>query len=123
MLSVKNNVAAETTGMAYVIRDGLVCWEKAPVTIDVDEAFRQETGGSSDRDDTVDVKSWLTELLQYGPVPAREITEAAKENGFSIKSMRRALRQLGGRARKASYGGGWVWMLANQEPPQPATGG
>ena len=38
-LPVKNNIAADTTGMAYSIVDGVVAWEREPVDVSVDEAF------------------------------------------------------------------------------------
>ena len=60
---------------------------------------------------------WLETLLYDGPKPAREIIQAAKQDGICEPSLRRAKRyhriksvKRGG--RQGGYGAVWLWIFS-----------
>lgn len=70
----------------------------------------------TDRDERSAIEeatAFLRDALAEGPVPARDVKRAAREQGISDRTLARARRTLGGTARKAGFGRGapWVWSL------------
>jgi hypothetical protein len=59
------------------------------------------------------VVEWLREYLADGPKLAVEVRQAAEAHGFSLGTLRRAFRALGGEVVKSSgeAHGGWHWQL------------
>lgn len=120
MLPVKNNLAAESGGLAYTIEPlgpgaaPVVCWSADPVQVPADEAV-QELRRPAHRPDTQrqQVSGWLQEYLADGPQPVIEVRAAAEAAGFSLGTLRRAFRDLGGLATKCTgqQHGGWQWNL------------
>ena len=111
-LSMKNNLGNDMGGMAYTIEprgDGgaVVQWSDEEVR-DCAEEF---AGGSVGRPATErqEVSRWLRELLADGPLPTTEVHEAAGASGYSVATVRRAFRDIGGKAAK--QGSVWVWKL------------
>jgi putative DNA primase/helicase len=80
------------------------------VDVTAGEAMQAASGGSipSARDDA---KKFLTDMLASGPKPSPEIEEAAEADGISRRTLFRAKKELGVRAKKEE--GGWYW-----HPPQ-----
>jgi hypothetical protein len=116
-LPTKLNLARDPDGLAYRIVDGRVVWEFEPVAMHADDAFRAEMEGSkreriTERDEAA---QWLREHLTAGPVPASQVIDAGKEEGFSERTLRRAFKELGGRSRKDKDGGCWRWSLPDQD--------
>lgn len=118
LLPIKNNIAADTGGLAFAIEplgvDGcpVVAWEPGRVNVSADDALaadRDERDGRTERDDAAE---WLRELLANGPCPARDVERDARDAGFSIATVRRAKAAIGVVSRKPSiFGGSWVWAL------------
>jgi hypothetical protein len=54
---------------------------------------------------------WLGELLKNGSVDSKDILSDAKQVGIAGRTVERAKAQLGVKATKASYAGGWRWTL------------
>ena len=115
MLPAKNNIAKDTTGMAYSLitaDNGMprLVWESEPITIPVDEAL----AGSNVPEEHTET-DWailfLQGLLAKGPVVAREAIKQAREAGVGEKALRRAREQLGIKPTKGGFEGGWVWAL------------
>src|SRR4029434_2426357 len=69
--------------------------------------------GHTQRDDAAD---WLRELLADGPMPQIDVAAAAKENGISPATLRRARVKLGVKPRKEGFqkDARWIWS-----PPGP----
>jgi AAA domain len=116
-LSMKNNLGSDTSGMAYMIErrsDGqgaVVRWSEEEVR-ECGDGFSAANPGrrSNERDE---VCRWLGHVLEEGPVPTTEVHEAASANGYSLGTVRRAFRDIGGKAVK--LGNGWCWQLTNQD--------
>lgn len=116
LLPIKNNLAEDVGGLAYSIVNGALAWEDGPVCLSADDALSDapRKDGHTARDDAAD---WLRELLSDGPMPQRDVAEAAKENGISIAAVRRAKTKLGIKPRKEGFqkDARWMWKLAAAE--------
>ena len=108
-LPLKNNLAADVSGMTYKIIDGVVAWGPTPINIPADEALAIDLPNvrGSDREAAAE---WLLEALADGPLDSNEVLKQGKENGFSEKTLRRAAKQVGVVCRKAGFGGAWQWF-------------
>jgi hypothetical protein len=60
-------------------------------------------------------KAFLQEILNVGPVAAKEVMAAASAHGWSKATLHRARTALGVKTAKDGMKGGWVWQL----PPEP----
>ena len=114
LLPIKNNNAPDLGGLAYRIEstgaDGCpkVRWELGAVMMSADEALGGDLGGQSKLDDAI---GFLSNNLRDGPKPTATLLAAAKEAGFSERTIDRAKSASGVRARKEAFGGPWVWEL------------
>lgn len=116
----KTNLGRKPTGLAFRVEsnpqgDGVLRWDAEPVLIDADELLRQETerepaGNRTERDEA---KEWLTDVLSAGSVAANEVKDAAKSNGITSATLRRAADELGVVHKREGFGRGsrMVWML------------
>jgi putative DNA primase/helicase len=66
-----------------------------------------------------EAKEFLLEELKAGPVPVKKIYAEARDAGHSEKTLNRAKKELGIKAAKAGFSGGWAWNI----PPQNPQGG
>lgn len=55
---------------------------------------------------------WLREILEDGPMPAKEIQSVGRKAGFSYKVLRNAREKVGIKSKKAGYTEGWEWELS-----------
>jgi putative DNA primase/helicase len=123
-LPAKLNLAENPDGLAYCIREGRVAWEMDPVKMHADDAFaaemaaaeRARMGQGGQRQQAT---AWLREYVAHGRLPATQIIQDGKEQGFSEVTLRRAHKAMGGKSQKCDYGGGWVWYLPGLEDDQP----
>jgi len=126
LLPVKANLTRDPTGLAYSVESrtlpgigeiGVVAWEDGIVELSADDAIAieldQGRGAATALDEAAE---WLREVLSHGPVEVRRVEADAKACGLSVRTIRRAKREIGAIARKESFGGGWSWAL-------PAEGG
>ena len=117
-LPAKLNLARDPDGLAYRITDGRVAWESQPVRMHADDAFAAEVAAMEAKPKGVERKEageWLRERLASGPSPSKDVIEEAKEFGFSEKTLRRAYTEMGGKARKSKFDGGWLWELPGED--------
>ena len=117
LLPLKSNLAKQAPGMAFAIMAsdipevGRVAWSDGPVDRDVDEVLGGGSGrGHCKRDEA---KAWLRDYLSDGPVAQRDIEAAAKDEGFSLGTLRRAKKDLGLSSPRQGYGksGNFLWAL------------
>lgn len=112
VLPVKNNVAADGSGLAYRIagEPPRVEWEADPVALTADDALApaEEREERSERERARD---WLREALAAGPVPSLDMRADAEELGFSLRTLQRAFRDIKGTAKKNGPNGGWMWSV------------
>jgi hypothetical protein len=66
---------------------------------------------------TVDARTWLRQFLAEGPRRSTEVYEAGKEEGYSDKTLQRAMKRIGGRIYKIGpVGSGcWMWRLTYED--------
>ena len=103
LLPVKNNLATDSGGLAYTVRDAgcgipSIAWDSQPVSITADEALGRELETNNDetrRTAVDDAADWLRNVLSDGPLPAIEIKRQALANSISATgSLRRAHDRL-----------------------------
>jgi len=63
--------------------------------------------------------AFLRQVLASGPMRATEVERLAKEDGISLRTLRRARESLGVESRKDGMRGGRSWSLPKGSPPSP----
>ena len=121
LLSVKNNLGPKPPGIGYRIGTQLVSplgiiaphilWDDAPVDVTASQAIAANAAALKDGGAIGKAKEFLRELLADGPVDADEGEEAAKANSISSRTLDRARTDLGVKAEKDGFEGGWRWHL------------
>ena len=121
MLPVKNNVGDDKTGMAYRISDDFtgngprVAWEDAPVTISADHATSavRPKDEVNVRPQLAEAMNWLEDVLNDGPVPAKEVLKKAREDGIAKRTLDRAKQELDVETYREGFGaeGAWMWRI------------
>lgn len=123
----KSNLGAYPPAIAFTLasaeedqRYARVTWgEEAPGVRSSDLVAPQETAdGRSAREDAMD---FLLDELRDGPAPVSELKKAAKDEGHSWTTMKRAKATLGVLAEKSALAGGWRWMLPKKGPGSKGT--
>jgi putative DNA primase/helicase len=119
----KSNIGPLSTGLAYRIEGCLIehdgksiptsriMYESAPVMISADRALAALQGGEASRSAKDEATDFLADLLDAGPVSAKDVQSAAREAGIGVKSLRTAKDALGIKPEKSGMKGGWVWSL------------
>ena len=81
-----------------------------PDTVDVcaDDYMGEPSGDTDDQDDAAE---WLRDTLAGGALGSTEVFRMGKQQGFTMNIIRRALKHLGGKSKKAEYDGGWKMEL------------
>jgi putative DNA primase/helicase len=120
LLPVKNNIGSKAVGRGYFIVTKFVTnnieapcilWDDAPVDVNADQAIAAASAAVKDGGALNDAKNFLRDLLAEGPVDAKEGEEAAKANGISAMTLKRARKELGVKSEKTGYQGRWQWTL------------
>ena len=126
---VKSNIGPDDGGFKYdlhqteladyKIEATEVLWGEA-LEGDARELLAEADATDDDRSATDEAIDFLRDALAGGAMKASEVQKEAKQAGISDKSLRRAREKLGIRPRKASFQGGWRWMLPGEDAPQDA---
>lgn len=123
LVPVKTNVSAPPATLGYRVMgcppDGSarVEWEPEPVT-DVDADALLGVAAIEDREERRDAGDLLRDLLSAGEQLSTELFKAAKANGVCERTLYRAKRRLGIKARKVGQPGkkgAWYWSLPEEE--------
>jgi putative DNA primase/helicase len=120
---VKGNLArgSDASATFTIVEKNVTGGIKAPALLRGDDAQITPDDVIADhetrsaRDEAVE---WLRELLNAGPVPAKEAIRKAREVGISDSTLKRAKRKVGissEPSRDQNTIGGWTWRL--QEAP------
>ena len=121
VLPIKNNIGNDETGLAYRLEARwsanampVVQWEAEPVEVSVDDvlAFQPSKNPGPDPTERDEAAEWLQDALTEGPQPSKELLARAKKDGISEGTLKRAKRELGVRASKDGWEGGWTWRLS-----------
>jgi RecA-family ATPase len=118
VLPVKNNLSKTSTGLACRISKGRVQWEKNPVFESANEILAAEEGNADEAVDKCNAKEFLLSCLTDGPLPSLEVIAQGKENGFSLRTLKRAKQALGIRSTRVegiAERGHWQWELPAKE--------
>jgi putative DNA primase/helicase len=121
LLAVKNNLGRKAEGIGYRISPGAtgagihtsrIEWDSAPVNVTASEAIQEAAEVRSTRGDALKAaKEFLEGYLEDRPMPTVQVEAAARKNGVSQITLRRAKKELGVVVEKAGMEGGWVWRL------------
>jgi hypothetical protein len=131
LVPVKTNVSSPPATLAYRLVESApgaarVAWEPDPVAgIEADALLG--VAAAEDREERRDADDLLHELLAGGEQLSTELFKAAKANGVSERTLYRAKRRLGIKARHVGQPGkkgAWYWVLPDVEweAPKAATG-
>ena len=122
LLSGKNNLAPEGTGLAFDI-GGIppaIQWEPGPVNLRADDALAAESEGGGDGGALAEATDFLRAELAHGRKTGTEVKAAAKSAGISTRTLDRARARLGVVAAPDGYRGPWTWGLPNHNLPDSA---
>jgi putative DNA primase/helicase len=118
LLPVKANLGPDTGGLSCDVRtcpcgQPILAWSADPVCESADEllSFREDRRTSKPTPALDEAKDWLREALADGPQPSKELFAEAKDCGISKVTLKRAKSELGIRAEKGGFDGGWMWSL------------
>ncbi len=121
ILLAKMNVSEESTGLAYRLTDGVVCWEESPVTMTADEHLETEdrpkarTNGSGE--EVTRGVSWLTECLSARSLLSSSVTEMADDADFSPATLKLAKKSAGVKSQRIGFGpDSAVWWTLSRPP-------
>lgn len=111
ILQAKNNIAEDIKGLAYSVKaiNGLplIVWESEYVSISAETAFSCENKDkTSDIEDAIE---WLKEVLAEGRMQSNDLAALAKEEGFSVATIRRAKKKMGITSKRELFGKEGRW--------------
>ena len=119
----KMNIAPIGHGLAYRIGgclitvDGaeiptsMIMYESTPIKISADQALAALSGDGGKKSDKAEAIEFLKEMLEAGPMAAKDVKREASDAGISLKSVRSAREALQIKPKKAGMEGGWLWKL------------
>lgn len=114
MVQIKTNLGPYGPALGYTIDEGtgLFSWTGESVLTQSDILAPERAG----HEDTAknEAAEWLRTYLGDGPRAAKEVERAARATGLSWATVRRAKHDAGVKSHKAAFGGGWVWLLAEE---------
>lgn len=124
-LPLKNNFAAETSGLGFTIESSdcdtpRISWQQESIaTSAADAQIRPEKIDAHEAAEIDMACEWLKQELADGPKEAFIIFgDGVMGGGFTQRTLRRALHRIGGQTAKTGYIDGWKWSLPNS----PRTG-
>ena len=130
LLQLKNNLCEETAGLAFRVSSSemalapAIHWEERPVLLTAEEvaklvrARRRDSGKPRPKTLREEAGECLRELMADGPRTSNGLLGEAMNQGFSEKTLRRALRDIGAIPHR-SEGGPYYYTLPGQEVVLP----
>jgi putative DNA primase/helicase len=119
---MKNNLGRDTHGLAFRIETceeydaPRIVWENTPLEIAVEKTMLATSVRSIQNTYVAQrefASNWLRNQLLAGQRLAQEILAAARLEKIAEKSLRRALREIGGTTQKGPSGH-YVWLIPDQ---------
>ena len=91
-------------------------WETSPVDMKADEVLHGPRPGEPD---SGDVEDWLRSYLEDGPVDAKAIYSAGRNEGHLPGVIKKAKAKLAISTKKVGFGPAakWVWSLPTSAMP------
>ncbi len=118
-LPMKNNIGNDQTGLSFTIESAVVAsnietsriiWSQEPVSITANDAMSQPIE-QEDRSDLKEAKDFLHDLLVEGAKPVKDIEKEADDAGIKWRTVERAKKELGAKAKKGITGSCWSWYM------------
>jgi hypothetical protein len=123
--SVKSNLGPKPATLAFRLRDteaGLLVWDSVPVVGLHAEAVLGRYTSAEDHAERRDAKAFLIEYLEAEGAPkADDVIKAARREGISETSLRRAKHDLRVKTQREGFGPGSVCRWVLPDPPTPET--
>jgi hypothetical protein len=116
LVPVKNNLAPDSTGLAFSIDRATmrIIWEPSPIHLHADQALSDDgSGGGGDRVELAKARKFLREFLCHRPARATEIYERAEEQGVAGRTLKRAKRAEGVDSYKNDDA--WWWRYSKTD--------
>jgi len=124
LLPLKNNLSPAARGLAYTIRStdptsaAAIAWDSTPLSTSAEDALAPAAKKRGpEAVELQDAGEWLRRALAGGPQSASQLTEQATQFGFHERTLRRALRAIGGDAEKRGLLEGWWWSIPEALEP------
>ena len=125
LLPGKSNLGAKAAGLAMRIEGDppKVAWQPDPVGMTAEQVLAAGSGRSAGSGQLEEAKDWLRDVLSGGPVPARDITKKAEEDGLKWRTVERAKEELKVNSAREGYSeaGRWMWGARHCPPTDPNT--
>ncbi len=124
ILLAKINISEESTGLAYRLQDGAVCWEETPIVMTADEHLEKETQperkprGNGEQGQAVQqVKEWLVEKLTGCSMLAKTVKQLADDADIAPATLKRAKRLAAVKSERIGFGQASVvwWTLPSDD--------
>jgi hypothetical protein len=117
LTSVKCNLAFDTSGLAFRLIDGQVCFDEGTVDMSADNALQKVD--QDERTALQEAIQWLQDMLTSGKITAHDIFAGAKQDHISEGTLRRASASLKVKKTREGFGacGTWYWQLPEKETP------
>jgi putative DNA primase/helicase len=114
----KTNIGREPESLAYRLVQAECEWDTVAIAWDGTSPLtaNQLVGdpmSDDDRSELDDATTFLAQVLEEGPLPAKRVKQLAREADVAEITMQRAKKRLKIRSRKTSSGA-WLWVLPEQ---------
>ena len=107
LVHIKSNIGPLGTSLGFAIeRDGHFKWT-GPTKISAADLLAAPTGSKGSKVD--EAAAWLDDLLTGGPREKKEVEALAEQQGFSMRTVRRAMEPANVESKKSSVTGAWIW--------------
>lgn len=120
LMRAKSNISADDGGFAYAlervevapeVEGQRVRWLEALEGTARELLTEAEADPEGEGEGPGDVATWLRELLEGGPVSAREVKRHADEAGYHWRTTQRAMKRAGVESRRGGFGKPAEWFL------------
>lgn len=114
VLPSKNNLAADSSGVAYGIIEAqngapTLAWEPDPVEITADEALDNANQDHGDARD--EAREWLKDTLKDGAFDGKTLKDMARDAGIAERTLYRASKELGVKTESQGFGKARLWAM------------
>jgi hypothetical protein len=124
---LKNNIGDDKTGFAFSVEgvtlpSGIatsrVVFESDPVRVSADDLLQSQNQNPEDRGAEAEAVEFLADMLKDGPRPSKTVEKEGRAAGHSTRTLDRARRTLGVKAKKIN--GIWQMVLPESKDAKNA---
>jgi putative DNA primase/helicase len=126
LVAVKNNLARLPPALAFsIVSGGVLKWESGTVDgVEADTVLSAFATGGEESEERKDAVVFLQEILKDGEMACNDVLKAARGNGISDRTLKRAKSALHVASRKEGTGKGsrWFWSAPQKSANAPIDG-